>query len=304
MGGMPGLDAPGSFEHVREAWSFASAEGVKLTSDHYILYTTCASKPFVDALPGFLETCWHAYADLLPCDGAPERRLEAYLFKTRPQWEFFTERFSPDRADIYKRIRSGGYSERGITVSHYSTRRGTLSILAHEGLHQFLEATRGRNIPAWLNEGIACYFEAFDLDLRTGRPIFKPETNYMRTRSLRDALAHGGLIPLRDLLATHAGVEIQKHSRHVRSYYAQEWSLVLFLMRPSGDNPYRDGFLSLLRDLGTDTMDRRARGFLAADTDGEMSYGEAVFRAYVTDELDRFEEEYKTYLYKLLRLET
>ena len=64
MGGMPGLDASGRFEHVREAWSFASAEGVKLTSDHYILYTTCTSKPFVDALPGFLETCWHAYADL------------------------------------------------------------------------------------------------------------------------------------------------------------------------------------------------------------------------------------------------
>lgn len=291
-------------EFEREDWSFGTATGSVLTSDHYTIRTTCKSKPFVEALPGFLESCWLAYAELLPPEQEPDHQLETYLFQTRWQWEQFTEGFSPERAPIYKRIRSGGYSERGITVSHYSGRRPTLSILAHEGLHQYLEAVRGLNIPGWLNEGLACYFEAFDLDPKTYRPVFTPQANYLRTRSLRDAVVRDALIPLREILSTHAGVQVQKRPSHVRSYYAQEWSLVLFLMRLEGENPYRDGFLALLQDLGTDAMDRRARAFLAADTDGHMSYGEAVFRAYVTDDLDTFEEHYKAYLLELLHLES
>jgi hypothetical protein len=302
--GSGGRRVPERVEFTREDWSFGRAKGTKLTSEHYVLYTTCTSKPFVDAMPGFLEACWAAYAALLPSEAGPERRLETYLFKRRWYWERFTERFAPARARVYKHITSGGYSERGITVSHYSGRRGTLSVLAHEGLHQYLEVTHGKKIPAWLNEGLACYFEAFDLDPRTHRPIFKPETNSLRKRSLREALVHGGLIPLREILGTHAGIEVQKQPRHVRSYYAVEWSLVLFMMRPTEDNVYRDGFLELLRELGTESMARRARAFLAADTDGKMSYGEAVFRAHVTDDLDAFERAYEAYLHKLLKLES
>jgi hypothetical protein len=301
---MPGFFSSEPVEFTREDWSYGRALGSKLTSQHYVLYTTCTSKPFVDAMPGFLETCWKAYAQLVPSEELPQRRLPTYLFKTRWQWEQFTERFAPARAEIYKCIRSGGYSERGITVSHYGGRQATLSVLAHEGLHQYLEATRGRHVPAWLNEGLACYFEAFDLDPRTNRPVFKPQTNHLRTRSLRETLVSGGLIPLEEILATHAGAEVQKQARHVRSYYAQEWSLVLFLMRPGRDNPYRQGFLDLLRELGGDLMDRRARGFLAADADGKMSYGEAVFRAYVSDDLETFSEQYEAYLFKLLHLES
>lgn len=286
--------------YTREDWTFANAKGAKLTSEHYVLYTTCTSRPFVNALPGFLEASWRAYSRLMPCETTPERKLDVYLFQTRWQWERFTEQFNPQRADIYKRIRSGGYSERGITVSHYSSQRAALSILAHEGLHQYLALTRGENIPPWLNEGLATYFEAFDIDLQTTRPVFKPETNFIRTRSLRDALLADALIPMERILGTHAGLEIQERLAHVRSYYAQVWSLVQFLIRSDQDNLYRDGFMQLLREVGTDAMDRRARAFLATDPDGQMTYGEAVFRAYVTDNLEEFQTKYETYLQKLV----
>jgi len=299
-----GLTPSEPVEFAREDWSFGRAQGTKLTTKHYVLYTTCKSKPFVDAMPGFLETCWKAYALLAPSETTPDHRLEVYLFQTRWQWEQFTERFNPSRADIYKRIRSGGYSERGITVSHYASQRTALSVLAHEGLHQYLELTRGNNIPAWLNEGLATYHEGFDLNPRTNLPIFKPTTNYLRTRSLRSALASDSLIPLREILEVHAGVAVQKGGSHVRSYYSQVWSLTLFLMQPSKDNAYHDGFRELLREVGTDSMDRRARAFLATDSDGNMSYGEAVFRAYITDDLETFEQDYKAYCLKLLRLES
>jgi len=285
-----------------EQWSFRGSTGTMLVSQHYILRTTCSSKPLVNSMPAFLETCWKAYAELVPCETSPEKPLETYLFQTRWQWERFTEEFSPERAETYKRIRSGGYSERGITVSYYGSRRTTLSTLAHEGLHQYLEATRGNRIPAWINEGLAARFEAFDLDAHNC-PIFTPDKNYLRLNHLREAMRTKSLAPLKDILATHAGIEIQKQTSRVANYYAQVWSMILFLLQPASMNPYHDGFRRLLNDLGTDTMVRNTKAYLAADTDGNMSEGEAVFRSYVTDDLEKFQADYEAFLRKLLQME-
>lgn len=288
-------------EAQREDWDYRGAKGTKLISPHYVIQTTCKSKPFVDALPTFLEACWDAYAELLPATSTPEQPLETYLFQTRWQWERFTEQFAGARASVYKKIRSGGYSERGVTVSHYGSRRGTLSILAHEGLHQYLDATHGKPIPAWINEGLACYFESFDLGM-DNRPIFVPENNTIRTPALREAFSRGRMQPLEAILATDAGQEIHKQSRDVLSYYAQSWSIVVFLLRDDRDNQYRAGFRELLNELGSESMERRARAYMAADTGGQMSHGEAIFRAYVTDDLEAFAAHYDAYLPKLLQL--
>lgn len=295
--------ATGPVSFTSEDWTYQGSAGSKVTSQHYTLYTTCTSKPLVRSMPAFLETCWRAYAELAPCQTTPEHPLETYLFQSRWQWDRFTEEFAPARADTYKLIRSGGFSERGITVSHYGSRRSTLATLAHEGLHQYLEATRGNRIPAWINEGLATRFEAFDLDSQN-RPIFTPGKNILRLNYLRQAMIAKTLIPLREILGTHAGLEIQKPTMRVADYYAQLWSIVLYLLQPSSVNPYHDGFKRLLDELGGDAMVRTARGYLAADTDGTMSEGEAVFRAYITDDLDKFQADYEAFVRKLLQLET
>ncbi|MEE8385815.1 MAG: hypothetical protein V3S01_07850, partial [Dehalococcoidia bacterium] len=80
---MPGFFSSETVEFTREDWTYGRAPGTKLASQHYVLYTTCTSKPFVDAMPGFLETCWKAYAQLVPSEKLPQRRLPTYLFKTR-----------------------------------------------------------------------------------------------------------------------------------------------------------------------------------------------------------------------------
>lgn len=275
--------------------------GSVLTSDHYVIRTTCRHPRFVHVLPVFVETCYASYARLLSGKMTSAKRMETYLFQSRRQWERFTEQFSPRRANTYKLIRRGGYSERGITVSHYSRQASTLSILAHEGLHQYLTATGRDRIPAWINEGLACYFESFDLDLQN-RPTPKPEKNALRRPALRKAVATGTLLPLREVLATNAGLAVQQRSSQVQTCYAQWWSLMVFLLRPRSENPYYSGFHELLGDLGTEAMNRRAKAYLAADTAGTLTYGEAVFRAYITEDLDRFEAAYKAYLHKLLDL--
>lgn len=283
-------------------WTFQGSTGSKLTSDHYVIYTTCKRKPFVQALPGFLETCHRAYAQLLPADTMAAVPLPTYFFQRRTEWERFTREFSPRRADTYMRIRRGGFTERGVTVSHYSTQHSSLSILAHEGLHQFLAATGRDRIPAWINEGLACYFESFDLV--NGRPVFDPRNNTLRTPALRKALAEGSLIPLRHVLATNAGLAMHEKSQHVYSYYAQEWSLIHFLLHSPINNPYHAGFRKLLDELGTEAMKRKTNAYLATDTDGTLSLGEAVFQAYVTDDFTQFEADYKKFIHELLDLKT
>ncbi len=301
-GNTSGLSSTVDTRYEIEDWQYKGAKGHKLSSDLYTIYTTNRRKPFITALPGFLESCYHAYAELLPSPGDVPTPLKTYLFQSRRHWEHFTRKLvPPERAATYMKIRRGGFSEQGLTVSHYSSQRGTLSILAHEGLHQYLEVTGRSRIPAWINEGLACYFESFDLDA-SNRPVFNPWKNYLRTPGLRDALGSDALIPLKEILGTNAGIAVQQQSRHVRSYYSQEWSLILFLLRDPLTNRYHAGFRRLLDELGTDGMRRKARAYLAADTDGTISYGEAVFRAYVTEDLDAFESDYRAFLHELLDL--
>ncbi len=284
-------------------WTYGRTTGRKISSPNYVLYTTCTRDQFVRALPRFLESCFDEYQKLLPTSNPPSQPLDTYLFCSRSDWERFTKEFSPARFATYKRIRRGGYSERGITVSHYSSQRGTLSILAHEGLHQYLEVTGRSRIPAWINEGLACYFESFDFV--DGVPQFDPRRNTLRSPFLREALVRDALIPLRDILETNAGAAVHGDTNHVRSYYAQEWSLVLFLLDDSAPSNYRAGFRNLLNDLGSDDLRSRAEAVMNANRvsgQPQVSPGEAVFRAYVTDDLDQFEADYRAFLLDLLRL--
>lgn len=281
-------------------WQYKGSDGYVLRSDHYVIYSTYTRAPFVFALPGFLETCHEAYAALLPSPRSVDGPLETYLFKSRWEWERFTEAFAPVRAATYKHIRRGGYATRGVTVSQYSRQASTLSTLAHEGLHQYLEVTDRHRIPAWLNEGLACYFEAFDLV--DDRPVFRPERNTLRRPVLREAVAGGSLIPLREVLTTHAGEVIHGRSKTMQRTYAQWWSLVVFLLHDPAGRPYEPGFRKLLDELGSDTMRRRTNTTIAADTDGDLSRGEAVFRAYITDDLPAFESAYRRALPRLLGL--
>src|SRR5437016_510660 len=66
-------------QFASEEWSFHGQAGSKLTSDHYVLYTTHRAKPFVDTLPGFMESCWSAYQKVVPCQNA-NHKCESYLF--------------------------------------------------------------------------------------------------------------------------------------------------------------------------------------------------------------------------------
>ncbi|HSW46520.1 MAG TPA: hypothetical protein VLM89_13210 [Phycisphaerae bacterium] len=304
-----GLGGCGAFGEkpvtVREStWSPAAGiEGIRLETDHYDLKITATDPVLRQALPNFLETTFAEYNRLLPPAIGHPRKLEVYLFATREQWAAFTKLFVPQRAQVYLHIKAGGYVEpqTATAVVWDLGRDSTLTLLAHEGFHQYMAKFFPEPIVAWLNEGLATQWESFDLR-SDGRPRFTPRLNYFRRNNLREGLSSPqAWIPLRTLLAMNAGQAVVQTGQVTRGYYAQVWSLVLFL-REGGVRDYTRSFTRLLADLGTQHMHHNIRAYRAAKPEaGDASYGELILRRYITEDLDTFERQYRDFCEKLVR---
>jgi hypothetical protein len=197
-------------------------------------------------------------------------------------------------------LRNGGYSYRGVSVMEYVATQITFPLFAHEGLHQYLHHhVRTPHIPAWLNEGLAVYCEGqrwgYDPDRNYRVKSFDPWYNPARRNQLADALLSDRLYSLRQLLRTHAGEVVRETSRAVQTYYAQVWALTLFLQH-GADGKYAEGFARLLQDIGTTDLEQRARAVHIWSEERAFHFGEALFRSYISEDLDTVEQEYRGFM--------
>ncbi|MCK4659655.1 MAG: DUF1570 domain-containing protein [Phycisphaerae bacterium] len=297
LGCQPAPPVP-RFQLTQEEWSYNNAVGQLLTTDHFEIYTTIADQELRAVLPLFLESAYQLYTSLLPPITSDNPRMQTYLFNSRFQWDRFVRDTFPRRYRIYARIQHGGFAEGRMCVVYYLRRAYTLSIIAHEGMHQYFGSHFKTRIPAWLNEGLATYCEGFDF--RDGAPVFLPRLNTFRLNPLRRTLTSDALIPLPKLLATHAGEVVgEGHSGLTSAYYAQVWALTVFLRHGQGGR-YAPGFARMLEDIRNGSLHTKARAArLASGQPGQMSLGEAVFRAYITHDLETVEQHYRDYMIKL-----
>ena len=299
IGGCSSAPATPDFQLERQPWSFRGSEGVHLITDHFDIYTTADDQKLVDYLPAYLETMHAHYASVAPPPGDSTKRLQTYLFVNERQWMAFTKQRFPGRNEFLTSVQVGGFSVKDMCVMRYIRPAAyTLAVIAHEGLHQYLGAHFSPRIPAWLNEGLACYHEAFDV--RPSGPVLQPLNNTFRLNGLRETLAGDGLLPFTELLAKHPGeVIIQSRSVVTRAYYAQAWALVAYL-RHGARGRYAERFETLMADYARGVMATRAGAAQATAPDpAKVSFGEAVFRAYITDDLPAFEEDLYEFMERL-----
>jgi len=268
---------PARIHVVQQPWSWEGFSGRRLTTAHFNLISTLGDLELEEALPELMEELYERYeATITPStDGAD--RLTVYVLGTRNEWERFSRRKFPDRFTIYSKITSGGFTEGDTSVSFYSGRAATLAALAHEGWHQYVGSRCRARIPAWLNEGLACYHEAIEFP-DTG-PEFTPRRNTIRIENLRTALQQDNLLALRDLVNTDAGAIISNNNSNLtHTYYAQLWALVTFLRH---DARHARAFARLLEDLSDGTFQVRvSAATLSGRGKAAMSEGEAALFAY------------------------
>jgi len=294
----PAGPAPSAVE--RRPWTEPGPEGLEFLTPHFDIKTTVRDALLREALPVFLEAAFTEYSRLVPTPAATSSPLTVYLFDTREEWARFTRRFAPADAQTYLHIHAGGFTDyrTATSVTFDLGRDHTLSLLAHEGFHQYVARYRPLPLPAWLNEGLACQFETFTLD--GDRPTFSPGSNLIRLGSLRDALTPPNtLAPLPELLRMNAGHAVRQTGTTAPTYYAQLWSTVLYLRDRSC--PYAAGFRALLADAGTPAMLRAIRSYRAKNPGGEnLSDAEVAFRCYITPNLDEFAARYRAFAEKLV----
>ena len=265
-------------------WNFEGVDGRIIQTPHYSIYTTATDALLLEKLPTFLEDAYQNYSAFLPSAVADEKPLDIYLFARRSEWESYTRQNAGAFAKTYLKIRSGGYSHDSTCVAYLLDRYHTLGVLAHEGFHQFSARRLGHRIPAWMEEGLACNFEAHFW--KAGKPVFTPDLNEFRISALRKALQNDSLFPLPELLAMQAGDAVDLPPKKTATFYAQAWALTRFLQE-GANGKYRPAFRQLLDDA--------AAGANLADREQAVQ----TFESYFKDSVDTMAGDFVKYAHFL-----
>lgn len=235
-------------------------------SAHYHIHTDLTRRqtvPFGRHMDLLFRQYDRRFRSLRPDSTAnPGNGLSLYLLSTEDRYHHFMNRVGvPTR-------NSGGIFF--VTRDHHGlatwadgrSRATTRRTLQHEGFHQFAFDHFGRRLPAWMNEGMAQYFEDAVL-LERGFELGLADPD--RITLVRTALQNGTALPMASLLAlqgTDWHHTLTTDETRAGLLYAQAWSLVFYLIHGEHGayQPAFEAYLGLLGE-GLDHDDAFIRAF-------------------------------------------
>ena len=276
-----------------EPWSYNGAEGRLVRTAHYRLFTTQHDSVLSARVPLFLESALAAYRTCItssdPASSTetlpePSLKLDTYILRNRADWALLTRQTTGEQADLFLRIRRGGFAFGGKALLFDIGARDTLAIVAHEGWHQYTQRAFQRPLPIWLEEGMATYMEGYRFDAH-GSALFVPWFNVERFDQLRRAAANQKLMPLGALLESAPQNLMGSGTDDALTYYAQVWAFTHFLDEGAGGK-YHHGLATLLKDAASGAIDAQLiRMFGAPDARRVLMArrGPGVFEAYFGD---------------------
>ena len=279
-----------------EPWKFMDIDGVQLISEHYRIYTTINNQEVRRRFPAFMESALRQYRTTFgPLDDVP-KKLIMYIMQDRRQWKNLSRQLLPQYAPLLEMIERGGFATNGIAILFFidwgSQSKDTMTIAAHEGWHQYMQATFECPLPAWLDEGIATYLEGHRTTM--GIQQFEPASNSARLDILKASMTSGQVIPLRQIMNESPQTFLQSGQKGVLLYYAQTWTLIHYLMQ----HPiYRKGLEQILLDAQsgvlTDRLKRRLSSMtLTTRLPRSTTLGHAMVQEYLDPAFDQFEAGY------------
>ncbi len=281
----------------REPWK----SGQVISSSHYRLFSTVTRRDLRENLPGFMEAAHSNYLLLTNLSANDlDAPLDMYVLGTRREWADLTQHRLGERANLYLQVEAGGYCLGGVCVLWDIGTSATMSIASHEGLHQFLWHRLAHRIPMWAEEGLCAVAEG--IELYDSYVSFTPDRNVSRYSDLRRAIIQGYWIELPDLLPMDGGDAISGKPHQATGYYGQVWALSLYIKSVPA---YRDGFHRMLLDAQMGRLDKEVG--LTPDVMARMhtrgynrAVSETIFRHYITDDLQAFEDGWLKFAKKLV----
>jgi hypothetical protein len=292
----------------------ASGSRLKIFTRHYEICTTLTDPLILRQLPVLLESAFRSYGQVVELPVETRRKLlKVYFFETRQQWEDYTNYWAGRMAPSYLKIKSGAYYLNGASVAYKLSRQSNFSVLAHEGWHQYVDEFFEYRMPAWLNEGLATYFEAYDW--QQGQVTFSAALNSSRLWDLKETMAKGRMFSVADLLALDAG-KVLSHSHYrlddekgdpqVAAYYAQIYALVRFL-REYNYRQYELDFRKMVEDgynggwpLENGQEDQARNRNLPFTTQWNAAVGQLIFRYYIRADISVIEQQYQQFCMEIL----
>ena len=281
--------APLALAHTPVVGGDATAEGSAASafdltayrSHHYLIHTNLTREetvPFGRHMDAVFEQYERRFRGFVQRELAP---MPLYLLRTREDYVAFMAEHDIDSSN------SGGlffvtHSLNGLaTWAESSSRPRTFRVLQHEGFHQFAWNYIGPNLPVWVNEGLAQYFE--DAVLVDGR-MAAGLTHRGRIDRVRRAIEGGHTLTLSRLNGVSSRVwnlTLRERPESAAVLYAQSWSVVYYLIH-GDDGAHQARFVEYLKLLNQGNGEEEAM-LLAFGREGVTSI-EADWRRHARDQ--------------------
>ena len=253
-----------------------------------------------------MEASYNQYLNLTGLSDRPsDKRMPMYVMATRSERAALTTARLGKRAGAVLSITAGGYCYAGVCVLWDIGPRATLSVAAHEGLHQFFSHRLKQSLPMWFEEGICVLAEGHQL--HKGSLVFTPENNPSRITALRNAIVNNHWIKIGKLLPMDAGDAVGTGiAEKAVGFYGQVWALSMFIRSVP---KYNKGMQRMVADAQNGRM-HLALGLTAETLAKLRRHGRAynrtvsvpLFKHYISDDQAMFDMEYLAFARRLAGL--
>jgi hypothetical protein len=223
-------------------------EARQFNTRHYLVHTDLDTALAAD-LSQRLDAMYDEYSQRLALfegHGAVPR-LEVYLFRTQAEYARFTGGKMQNSGGVFlpgKNLLAAFLGDLG--------RDQIRRTLQHEAFHQFAYNAIARDLPVWLNEGLAQFFEE---GLWNGDGFLLGEIPPRRLRQLRADIKADRLMVFSDLLHMDNDAwtrRLADNRSEGVTQYNQSWAMVHFLVMAQGRDGqylYRSRLIEMLRLL-------------------------------------------------------
>jgi len=236
----------------------AAAQDLKTyQSRHYLIHTSLKPEE-VRAFGKHMDTVFVQFQDRFrEFQSRSIPQMPLYLLRTENEYQKFM------RSQDINASNTGGmffYSPKSQGLATWvqgRSRSQAFQVLQHEGFHQFAFNYLGQELPVWMNEGLAQYFEDAII---VGDHMTTGHANARRVAQVQHALENKSQIDFAELI----GLSTEDWNNNLRGdpdkaamMYAQAWSVTFFLIHGE-DERYQPNFARYLQKVSEGQESRLA----------------------------------------------